>query len=326
MKIVVTGGSGFIGTNYIDYLLEKENPEIINLDKAPPKKEDHQSYWRECNILDTRKTKEIIASFNPDYLVHLAANIRTDLSDIKDFRENIEGVENVLEACRGADNLKRVIFTSSLLVCQVGYYPQNDTDYKPNTAYGKSKVMGEKIVRAAEDLPFQWTIIRPISIWGPWNGEPYLSFFKAVMQGWYFHIGSGHYKRSLGYIGNTIRQIHAIIKAEQEQVDGKTFYLADPEPTDLHEMAEMIREKSEAKKIYTFPLFLAKLLAKIGDILQKAGWRSVPLTSFRLNNITTEYIYDLSPTMELANFDVIDVNIGVEETLQFIHENKLVKK
>ena len=323
MKIVVTGGSGFIGTNYIDYLLENEHLEILNLDKAPPKKESHQSYWEECNILDAKRTKKIITSFNPDYLLHLAANVRTDLTDIKHFDENILGVENVVEACRGANNLKRVIFTSSLLVCRVGYYPQHDTDFMPNTAYGESKVIGEKIVRGAKDLHFQWTIVRPISIWGPWNGEPYLSFFKSIMQGWYFHIGNGHYKRSLGYIGNTIRQIHAVIKAEKEQVAGKTFYLADPEPTNLYELAELIREKSEARKIYAFPLLGAKFLAKIGDILQKMGWKNVPLTSFRLNNITTEYIYDLSNTMDIANYEIVDVETGVEKTLQFIDGNKL---
>lgn len=43
-------------------------------------------------------------------------------------------------------------------------------------------------------LPYAWTIIQPISIWGPWGEEPYKNFFKAIVQGWYFHIGSGHYK------------------------------------------------------------------------------------------------------------------------------------
>lgn len=322
MRIVVTGGSGFIGTNYINHLLKNEDAKILNIDKNPPKNSSHLPYWRECNILDAEKTKEVVKSFNPDYLVHLAATVRTDLFKLKEFRENIEGVENVLEACRNAENLKRVIFTSTFLVCQVGHYPQNDTDYKPNTVYGKSKVMGEELVREAKNLPFQWTIVRPISIWGPWSEKPYMSFFKAVMQGWYFHIGSGQYERSLGYIGNTVKQIHAIVKADQELVDSKTFYLADPEPTNLHEMAELIREKSDAKKIYRLPLFLAKSLAKIGDLLQKAGWKNVPITSFRLNNITTEYVYDLSPTMELSNFEIIDVNTGVEETLQYIHDNK----
>lgn len=324
MKIAVTGGSGFIGTNYIDYLTENESAEILNIDKAPPKKKSHQRYWKECNILDDEKTKNIIKSFNPDYLVHLAANVRTDLTDVNNFTENTQGVEHIVDACRYATNLKRVIFTSSLLVCQVGYYPDNDTDFNPNTAYGESKVIGEKIVRNAEDLPYQWTIVRPISIWGEWNGAPYLNFFKAVIGGWYFHIGDGHYERSLGYIGNTVRQIHAIIKSEAEQVDGKTYYLADPEPTDLYVMAEMIREKSGAKKIRSFPKLLATFIAKIGDILQKSGWRTVPLTTFRLNNIITEYVYDLSPIMELAKFRPIDLETGVDNTLQFI--DKFEKK
>lgn len=318
MKIVVTGGSGFIGTNYIDFLLENEDAEIVNIDKSPPQKKSHQLYWRECNILDAGKTKEIIATFNPDYLVHLAANIRTDLSDIKDFSENIDGVENVLEACKQASNLKRVIFTSSLLVCQVGYYPTHDTDYKPNTAYGESKVKGEEIVRSAGSLPFLWSIIRPISIWGPWCGEPYHNFFKSVLQGWYFHIGSGRYKRSLGYIENSIRQFHSLLKAGEAQMNEKTYYIADPDPTDLHDMSELIREKAGASKIWSMPFPVAKLLAKTGDLLQKTGWRSVPLTSFRLSNVTTEYVYDLSPVMNVAKFTPVPLETGVERMLEHL--------
>ena len=318
MKIVVTGGSGFIGTNYIDYILKEEKAEILNIDKVPPKKKSHRRFWKECDILNDKEMKNIITSFNPDYLIHLAANVRTDLTDINDFNENIQGVENIVEACRHTENLKRVVFASSRLVCQVGYYPKNDTDFKPNTAYGESKVIGEKIVRNADNLPYEWTIVRPISIWGEWNGAPYLNFFKAVIGGWYFHIGDGHYDRSLGYIGNTVRQIHAIIKSGTESVHRKTYYLADPEPTDLYVMAEMIREKAGAKKIRSFPKPLATMIAKIGDILQKAGWRTVPLTTFRLNNITTEYVYDLSSIMNLAKFRPIPLQTGVDNTLHFI--------
>lgn len=320
MKVIVTGGSGFIGTNYIQYLLDEVQADVINIDKAPPKNSNHQTYWRECNILHADKTSEIIADFNPDFVVHLAADLGTDLVDIEDFKANFDGVENLIEACKRAPNLKRVVFTSSLLVCKVGYKPKHDTDYMPSTAYGKSKMMGEEIVRNAGELPFARTIIRPISIWGPWQGEPYLNFFKAVSQGWYFHIGDGHYMRSLGYVRNSVRQIHSILETDLENIKGKTFYIADSDPADLHEMAEIIRESTGARKIRTFPVPLAKTVALIGDLLQKTGWRTVPLTSFRLNNITTEYVFDLSPIMNLIRFEPTGLKTAIDETLHHMDQ------
>ncbi len=57
MKILCTGGSGFIGTHLIDRFLDKRN-EFINIDIAEPKKESHNRYWYECNILDCEESKE----------------------------------------------------------------------------------------------------------------------------------------------------------------------------------------------------------------------------------------------------------------------------
>lgn len=321
MRILVTGGSGFIGTNYVDLLLKENSAEFINLDKHSPKNPKHERFWRECDLLDESRLRKIVKDFAPTHIVHLAAQTGVDVKSLDVFAANIEGVKKLINAASETSSVKHVVFTSSLLVCRMGYIPKNDTDYQPSTQYGESKVLGEKIVRAAENLPFSWTIIRPISIWGPWCEEPYKNFFKAVAQGWYFHIGSGHYKRSLGYVGNIVHQINQILLAPKIKTDRKTFYVADEHPADLYVMAEMISEAVGASKIRHFPLWMAKSAARVGDFLKVAGWRSVPLTSFRLNNILTEYIFDMSPIMEIAGLLPYDLKTGVEKTVQWLRES-----
>jgi len=182
--------------------------------------------------------------------------------------------------------------------------------------YGESKVLGEKVVRAAKNLPYAWTIIRPISILGPWFQEPYRNFFMAIAHGWYFHIGSGHYKRSLGYVRNTVYQIHQILLAPAETVDKRTFYAADDEPADLYDMANIIRQAIGARNIHHIPFWMAKTAALAGDMFKALGWRSVPLTSFRLNNILTEYVFDMQPIMEISGPLPYDLQTGVEHTVQ----------
>ncbi|MFK9714751.1 NAD-dependent epimerase/dehydratase family protein, partial [Escherichia coli] len=83
----------------------------------------------------------------PDAVVHLAARIDLDeKTDLSGYTANIEGVENLVEAIRRTPSVRRVIWTSSQLVCRVGYVPTSDTDYKADTLYGKSKVRTEEIV------------------------------------------------------------------------------------------------------------------------------------------------------------------------------------
>ncbi len=331
MKILITGGSGFIGTNYVDYAMSK-GCEVINIDIKPPFKEEHHKYWENCDIMDYQKLKSIIFEFQPKYVVHLAAKTGAhSITDIQEFAPNMQGVKNLIKALIDYSGLmservngiregclKRVIFTSSLLVCKMGYIPKHDEDYMPTTAYGQSKVEGEKIVRNWQNLPFEWTIIRPISVWGPWMIEPYINFFRAIKQGWYFHIGHGHYKRSMGYVENIAHEIHSILLAPSEKVHKKTFYVGDPEPTDLHDFAELVREKMKAPRIHKMPMWMAKTFAKVGDMLKFLGWTNVPLTSFRLNNITTEYVFDLSPILEVCDGKLpYDRETAVEKTVEW---------
>lgn len=322
MKILVTGGSGFIGTNYIELLLGTGHAEFINLDNCPPRNASHKSYWQECDLLDAYRLKRIIADFSPTHVVHLAAKTGLDEKKLSDFSANMEGVENLILAIEKSTSVERVIFTSSLLVCRMGYVPKHDTDYQPTTLYGQSKVEGEKIVQAHEDLPYAWTIVRPISIWGPWGEEPYRNFFKAIAQGWYFHVGSGHYQRSLGYVGNTVYQIHQMLLAPAEKVDKKTMYVADDQPSDLYDMANMIGEAIGARKIFHIPLWMAKLAALVGDMYKIIGGKNVPISSFRLNNIRTEYIFDLSPIISVSGPLPYNMEKGIEKTVEWLRGRK----
>lgn len=325
MKILVTGGSGFIGTNFIELLEKSGESEFINLDHTSPRHAGHPRYWKECDMLDSDRLRRIAADFQPTHVVHLAAKTGLNESQLEAFAANIQGVENVIAALRELSSVEHVLFTSSLLVCRMGYIPSGDADYQPTTLYGLSKVMGEQIVRGAGNTPYAWTIIRPISIWGPWGEEPYKNFFKAIAQGWYFHIGSGHYRRSLGYVGNTVHQIHRLLSAPREKTDKQTIYVSDDQPADLYDMANRIQKALGARTIYHVPLLAAKATAKAGDLFKAAGWHAFPLTTFRLNNILTEYVFNLQPIMDISAPLPYTLQDGVDQTIQWLREMREIQ-
>ena len=296
-KILITGGSGFIGTNLINHLLKIKEFDIFCIDKEYPKIDSHCNIWKRVDLCDSALLKHTIQEFQPDYVIHLAA--RTDLrgKELSDYTSNMEGVSNLLDALEEVPSLKRVIFASSMYVCEPGYKPKDFDDYAPHTLYGESKVETERRIKE-RNPKYTWSIIRPTSIWGPWFGEPYNKFFRIVLNRMYFHMGKRACKKTYGYIDNAIYQIMSILHAPEEKVMRKVFYLGDYEPYDITEWANEIA-KCAGFKIPNIPYFFFVMAGWFGDLLKLLGI-TFPMTSFRLKNMTTDNVHDLSPIKELA--------------------------
>ena len=285
-NITITGGSGFIGTNLVSYLLEK-GYTVQNLDKNPPKNKKLLGCWESVDILDNKTLSSKISEFQPEILIHLAAVTDLDGSTPEYYAANTDGTANIIEICNTLGSLKKVIFTSSMYVCRPGYIPKNYDDYQPHTAYGKSKKDGELLVKAIKDVDYKWVIIRPTSIWGPWFGIPYIDFFEIVYKGRYVDFGRACTK-TYGFIDNAVYQIHKLM--EVENIDGPTFYIGDKPPIQISEWGNEISIEMGKGPIKTVPFVVLKIASVIGDILIKCGFK-FPMSSFRLKNMTTNNIF-----------------------------------
>jgi nucleoside-diphosphate-sugar epimerase len=182
--------------------------------------------------------------------------------------------------------------------------------------YGKSKVEGENIVRNIHHN-YEWLIIRPTSIWGPWFGEPYDQFFKIVIGKKYFHLGNRISTKTYGYIDNSIFQIQQLLGADQNLVNGKTFFIGDYVPYNVQEWADEIAAECHYK-IKTAPYVLFKIMAVFGDILKMMGIK-FPMTSFRLHNMTTDNIQNLESTKLIIPDLPVQRIDGVSATIKWLN-------
>ena len=313
----ITGGSGFIGTNIVEYFI-KEGYEILNVDIAPPRNPEHQKYWKKVDILQFDLLEKVLLDFCPKYVLHLAA--RTDLKGkvSYDYNVNTIGTSNLITVLNKVSSVKRVLFASSMLVCKPGYLPFHEIDYSPSTVYGESKVEMENIIRKSTQN-YEWTIIRPTSIWGPFFKEPYKDFFQLIKNRKYFHIGEMSCTKTYGFIGNVIYQIEEIFYADISKVHSKIFYLGDYDPVNIEIWANEIAIQF-GYKIHSLPFALIKLAALGGDLLNFFGIK-FPMTSFRLKNMTTNNVIDLTSTQNVAPSVPYTRVHGIHITLNWMSGN-----
>lgn len=313
-NLLVTGSSGFIG-GWLVRKLRSEGHTVIGLDNVAPLRPAELDDFIPCDICDAAALAAAVQSVSPDAIVHLAA--RTDLDETKDiggYAANIAGVQNVINAVHLTPSVRRVIYTSSQLVCRVGHVPANDSEYCPNTLYGRSKVLTENIVRERDGGGVEWCLVRPTTVWGPGMSQHYQSLLHFIRRRRYFHCGRTKLFKSYVYAPNIAHQYAQLLSADVARIHRATFYLSDYRPLSLRDYTDGLAREMGAPAIPTLPLPTARLLALAGDLLNICGWKGFPFNSFRLNNILTEYVFDLSSTESVCGPLPFTQEQGIKET------------
>ncbi len=317
MKILVTGGSGFIGTNLTEAFY-RQGMEFCNLDLVRPKISALDKYWVPCDIMDFEQVKKSFDEFKPTAVVHLAAETDTNPSKtLEDYRVNTEGTLNILNAIKLTSSVNRFILTSTQFVNQSTNGPLHDEDYAPHTIYGISKMISEQELRKSQ-ITSNWTIIRPTNIWGPWHLRYPFEFWKVLAEGKYFHPGRAKVIRSYGYVGNVVDQIQKILELHVEFVHQKVYYVGD-RPIDLYDWVNGFSTKQIGKKVTILPRYFIFSLAVIGNLL---GFLNVkfPITISRYKSMTTSNPADMEKTFAELGPPKYSLEEGITHSVNWLRE------
>ena len=167
VKIFVAGGAGFIGSNFIRYILNKhKNARILNYDKLTYSGnldnlkdlvKDRRYDFVKGDVADKKRLDEVFKNFKPDYVINFAAETHVDRSihvGAKEFIDtNVIGVFNILEAVKSNPKIKKYVQVSTDEV--YGSLPLNskekfreNTAFAPNVPYAATKASGDMLCRA----------------------------------------------------------------------------------------------------------------------------------------------------------------------------------
>jgi nucleoside-diphosphate-sugar epimerase len=318
MKILVTGASGFIGTNYIEFY-SSQDCELLNIDIQKPLEPVHERLWKKGDIMNPAELEAVFAEFLPTHVVHMAGRAECDeCTTVEEgYAVNTTGTKNVLNAIRNTPSIERVIIVSSQYVAGPSRLPEHDEDYFPVTIYGQSKVITEQLTRKA-NLGCVWTLVRPTNIWGPWHMRYRREVWRVIDIGMYMHPGWKPVVRAYGYVGNIVWQMDQILKAPKETVDRQVFYLGD-RPDDIYEWVNTFSIALIGKSARRIPRYVLAPVGRIGDLLTKRG-KTFPLTSSRFESMTSDYHTSMDKTFEAFGDPPFSLQQGVKETVNWLEQ------
>jgi len=319
MKIMVTGGSGFIGTNLVASLIQAGH-EVIIYDKQKSEK-----YPDLCVKGDVRDREKLVQAMQEvSAIFHLAAEHRDDLQVPSLYYEvNEKGAENVVYSAK-YHNVKKLIFTSTAAVYGLNLGEKSEkTPVDPFNDYGKSKYNAEKIfnVWAKEDETRSLCIVRPTVIFGEKNRGNVYNLLKQLATGRFIMIGNGENRKSMGYVFNLTRFLETLI----EMGPGKFMYnYADKPDISINELIEVAHEVLEKKQknYFRIPYTLGIMGGYGYDILSKITGKKYSISAIRIKKFCSETILSAEKLKETGFSAPYALTDGLKRMIrrEFLHD------
>lgn len=299
MKILITGGAGFIGSHLVEKLLVKNN-EILIIDNLMTGKKENLSFEGNYELfiddLGSEKSLDKITEFNPDVCFHLAAQASVVVSvsnPALDFDHNILQPILLLKTLLKTD-CKKFVFSSSggTIFGEPVNVPTSEEDYagEPQSPYGVAKKrLNELIQIITKDTNMSYSILNFSNVFGP-RQDPHgeagvISIFsnKFLSNERPIIYGDGNQTRDYVYV---LDVVEAMILSSRSE-DNLFLNIGTGVETSVNQLVEIMKDKfnSDIEPIYQD--------AREGELL-----RSVLDNSKALATIGWKPVYDLNAGME----------------------------
>jgi len=318
--VLVTGGTGFTGTNLVRKLAGAEGVEVRGI--ARPSSDIDEDLaeavtWYRGDVYDAEVVEEAVDGVN--YVFHLAACFRNPAADEDEYRKvHVESTKRLAKAARTQPEFERFVHTSTIGVHgHIEDPPADETaPYNPGDLYQETKLEGELWIRDfAEESELPLTVIRPAAIMGP-SDRRLLKLFKFAKYG-FFPLLDGHDTRyHLIHVEDLTDCM--LLAAHHPHALGEVSICGNAEPTSVVEMLTqiggMLGKNVRFVSLPSTPLFLlADLIEWLSD---KIGVEPI-LYRRRVAFFTKDRAFDTSKVQNALDFDYrYDNETGIQDTVR----------
>lgn len=318
MKIAITGGSGFIGTQLCK-ILQTQGHEIIIIDIAPSK-----TFPDKRVDVDVRDLPALTKAMEGcEAIYHLAAEHRDDVQPIEKYYEvNVEGGKNVIKAAE-SNNINHIIFTSTVAVYGLDAGQSKETDTPaPFNDYGHSKLQSEKTFEkwADEDKNRTLVTLRFVATFGPGNRGNIFTLMNQIASGKFIMIGNGSNQKSIAYIGNVAAFLGHMLKRPTGQY---LYNYADKPDLNMNDFVSAVRESLGRKGVGPkIPYIIGLLGGATFDIIAKVTRRTFPISIIRVKKFCADTVVNADKLKETDFKPPHSLHDGLKEMIDAEFEEK----
>jgi UDP-glucose 4-epimerase len=260
LKILVTGGAGFVGSHLVKFLIQKKHVPIIVDNLKSGKYSNIKKFIDEKKAkfikMDIRN-KKILDLPKVDSVIHLAAiaSVVESISNPTYVNDvNVNGTLNILEFCK-KKKIKKIVFTSSAAV--YGNLEEKISEISianPSTVYGSTKLTGEQYCKIYSNMfGINITVLRPFNIYGPRQNDTYagvISKFSDRLNENKSPIifGDGNQTRDFIHVVDVTRAFYSALKYKKRIFE--VFNLATGKSISINELAKIFLIATNKPKLH----------------------------------------------------------------------------
>lgn len=331
MKILVTGGGGFLGFAIIRQLLSQGH-EIVSFSRQQyPFLDELGIIQYQGDLRDFDILKQAMEDCNAVFHVAAKMGMWGKFEDF--FQTNVLGTENVIKACK-EQGVRFLVFTSSPSVVFDGKDCEGKNESLPypkryNAFYPQTKAMAEQIVMAANNAFFKTVCLRPHLIWGPGDNQLLPKLVEKTKNGRLRIIGEGSNKVDCIFIDNAaIAHVLALdqITQDSSKVEGKAYFISQGHPIAI---ADLINQLLNASGIPPVTKHLSPVISRVvaealENIYRLFGITSEPMiTSFLSQQLITSHWYDISAAKRDFGYRAdVSIEKGMEQLKHWLSTEK----
>jgi nucleoside-diphosphate-sugar epimerase len=284
MRVLVIGGSGFIGTRLLTVLLERGH-EVTNLDRVA------SSAYPELTVLGDVCSADTVtlAIKKHDAIVNLAAEHRDDVQPLSRYTEvNVNGARVVADAA-ASNGVSRIIFASSVAIYGLDKTnPTEDFEPDPFNEYGRTKLEAERIFTewAGADDTRSLAIVRPSVVFGEGNRGNVHTLANQVASGRFIQVGKGTNRKSMSYVGNIVEFLADSLGTPPGV--RVTNFADKPDLTTAELVALLQQTLGKRGSKLRLPLPLGVAAGHAFDLVAKLTGRTFPISAVRMRKFAAE--------------------------------------